>query len=64
MILAECAWVLAYWPVAPAAGAAVLVIALHVCSGLLREPLPIARSALGGYAAAGAAALLLALRAG
>lgn len=64
MIVAECAWVLAYWPVAPAAGAAVLVIALHVCSGLLREPLPIARSALGGYAAAGAAALLLALRAG
>ena len=64
VIVAECAWVLAHWPVAPAAGAAVLVIALHVCSGLLREPLPIARSALGGYAAAGAAALLLVLRAG
>ena len=64
VIVAECAWVLAYWPLAPAAGAALLVVALHVCSGLLREPLPIARSTLGGYLAAGAGALLLALRAG
>lgn len=64
VIVAECAWALAYWPTAAMAGDALLVIALHVCSGLLREPLPIARSTLGGYAAAGAAALLIALRAG